>query len=89
MELNKSLSDKFWNEKKINFNLVEKLAQNKSISLLFSKLLVARGINEDNFDQFINPDILENLPNPFYLKDMNKAVNRCIQALQQNQMPHL
>tara|TARA_B100002052_G_C15855453_1_gene587252 strand:+ start:86 stop:1831 length:1746 start_codon:yes stop_codon:yes gene_type:complete len=85
VELNKSLSDKFWNEKKINFNLVEKLAQNKSISLLFSKLLVARGINEDNFDQFINPDILENLPNPFYLKDMNKAVNRCIQALQQNE----
>ena len=85
MKLNKSLSNKYWREKKIDINIAERLSQKKSISLLFSKLLVSRGINEDNFDQFINPDILSNLPNPFSLKDMKKGVERCIEALKKNE----
>ncbi len=85
MELNKSLSNKIWKEKNIDLNLVEKLAQKKSISDIFSKLLVARGIFEDNFNEFLNPDISSNLPDPFELKDMQKAVNRCIDALKDNE----
>ena len=36
----KSLSKIIWKEKKIDYNLVESLSQKKSISEIFSKLLV-------------------------------------------------
>ena len=64
----KSLSDSIWKEKIIDENIVKSLAQKKSISEIFSKLLISRNVNEDNFDNFIKPDIFSNLPNPFDLK---------------------
>ena len=81
----KSLSDSIWKEKIIDENIVKSLAQKKSISEIFSKLLISRNVNEDNFNNFIKPDIFSNIPNPFDLRDMNKAVNRCIDSLKKNQ----
>ena len=62
MSSDKSLTNRIWREKEISSNLIESFSQKKSISQLYSKLLLCREINEDNFDQFINPDILNNLP---------------------------
>ncbi len=81
----KSLSKIIWKEKKIDYKLVESLSQKKSISEIFSKLLVIRDINADNYDNFINPDILVSTPNPFELKDMDKAISRCIKSLKVNE----
>ena len=85
MESNKSLSNNIWQEKNIDINIVEKLSQKKTITEIFSKLLVARGIDENNFDQFLYPDISVDMPNPFELKDMEKGVNRCIDSLVNNE----
>ena len=85
MITNKSLSNNIWKEKIIDENLIKSLSQKKSISDIFSKLLIARGIDEENFENFLNPDILKNIPNPFELKDMEKAINRCVYALKNNQ----
>ena len=85
MDIKKSLSNKIWKEKKISEIKVEKLSQKRSISEIFAKLLVSRGINENNFDQFLNPDIKSDIPNPFELKDMQKGVNKCINALKNNE----
>lgn len=72
MNIEKSLSDKFWEEKQIDFKHIQSLSQNKSISEIFSKLLISRGVFEDNYDNYINPNLLNNLPDPFELKDMKK-----------------
>ena len=80
-----SLSNSTWKEKIIDDNYVKRLAQKKFIPEIFSKLLISRQIDEDNFDEFINSDILSNLPNPFELKDMEKAITRCIKALKNNE----
>ena len=85
MDIKKSLSNKIWKEKKISEIKVQKLSQKRSISEIFAKLLVSRGINENNFDQFLNPDIKSDIPNPFELKDMQKGVNKCINALKNNE----
>ncbi len=85
MDFNKSLSNKIWKEKDTDQNKIQKLSQKKSISEIFSKLLIARGINENNFDQFLNSDISLNLPNPYDLKDMKKGVDRCLKALKNNE----
>ena len=85
MSTDKSLTKSIWKEKKISSNLVESFSQKKSISQLFSKLLLCRDINEENFDQFINSDILNNLPDPFELIDMKKGIKRCSEALRNNE----
>ena len=65
---NKSLSNKAWKEKKIDDNIIKTLSQKKSISEFFSKLLISRGIDEHNYDNYLNPNILIDFPNPFELK---------------------
>ena len=81
MKINKSLLNNIWLEKEIDPNLVEKLSQKKSIPQIFSKLLVARGIDEKNFENFLQPNITSDIPNPYHLKDMKKSVDRSIEAL--------
>ena len=85
MNIEKSLSDKLWEEKQIEFKHIQALSQKKSISEIFSKLLISRGVFEDNYDNYINPNLLNNLPNPFELKDMKKGIERCIEALKNNE----
>ena len=85
MNIEKSLSDKFWEEKQIDFKHIQALSQKKSISEIFSKLLISRGVFEDNYDNYINPNFLNNLPDPFELKDMKKGIERCIEALKNNE----
>ena len=85
MELNKSLSNKIWKEKGLDYKLVEKLSQKKLIPNIFAKLLVGRGIDENNLEEFLNPNIALDIPNPFELKDMQKGVYRCINALKNNE----
>ncbi len=81
MELDKSLSNHSWREKLVDQNSILRLSQKKSISETFSKLLILRGIDEYNFDKFLNADILSDIPDPFALKDMKKGVHRCLKAL--------
>ena len=50
MNIEKSLSDKFWEEKQIDFKHIQTLSQKKSISEIFSKLLISRGVYEENYD---------------------------------------
>ncbi len=74
MNIQKSLSNKFWEEKQIEFKHIQALSQKKSISEIFSKLLISRGVFEENYDNYINPNLLNNLPDPFELKDMKKEL---------------
>ncbi len=85
MGLNKSLSNKIWKEINIDRNKVLRLSQQKSISEIFSKILIARGVDENNLDQFLNPNILNDIPNPYHLKDMKKGVDRCLNAIKNNE----
>ena len=82
---NKSLSSATWKEKIIDDNRVKSLSQKKSISEIFSKLLLLRKVDEDNYDTFLNPNIINNFPNPFELIDMEKGIIRCIEALKNNE----
>ena len=87
MNIEKSLSDKFWEEKQIDFNHIQTLSQKKSISEIFSKLLISRGVFEENYDNYLNPNLLNNLPDPFELKDMKKGIERCICLLYTSPSP--
>ncbi|MBN2480713.1 MAG: single-stranded-DNA-specific exonuclease RecJ [Bacteroidales bacterium] len=75
-----------WKIKENGFNdTVKQLADDLSVNPVISSLLVQRGIqNYEQAKAFFRPD-LEQLHDPFLMKDMDKAVTRLMQALQKEQ----
>jgi len=62
---------------------VEWLSQQLGFPKEIASLLIQRGV--DTFDKtkvFFKPDLKENLHNPFLMKDMDKAVKRVAQAIE-------
>ena len=56
-------------------------SQRHNISPILAKLLNIRNINNEEIEQFLNPKIKDNLPDPFDLKDMKKAVDKTIDII--------
>ena len=75
--LGKDWISKNYNEETINF-----LKDNFNLSEIVSKLIAIRNIKLDEVKLFLNPKIKNLLPNPFVLKDMEKAVDRTIKGIE-------
>ncbi|MCZ6837711.1 MAG: single-stranded-DNA-specific exonuclease RecJ [Alphaproteobacteria bacterium] len=58
------------------------LAQRLDLPEVVGRLLAARGVDIDNAQRFLNPTLRDALPDPNCLKDMDRAVDRLIAALQ-------
>ncbi|MBX7148902.1 single-stranded-DNA-specific exonuclease RecJ [bacterium] len=72
---------KEWFIKPASDTLIHNLVHNLHISPLLARLFVNRGLTTpDAVDAFLNSN-LSHLPNPFLLKDMDKAVLRIVQAI--------
>ena len=72
---------KKWEYYVTNKKLVEHIATNHNISELLATILVNRNIVDDEeIEIFLNPK-RNNFHNPFLLNDMEKAVDRIIQAI--------
>ena len=50
-----------------------------------SKLLTIRKIKNDNINNFLNPLLKNNLPNPNVLQDMGKSVERTFESIVNNE----
>lgn len=77
----KSALGKSWSQKPVNEASVAHMIQLHGFSELLSRLLVLRGIAPDAALNFLSPKIRDFLPDPFHLKDMDKAVDRTIKAI--------
>ena len=76
---------KRWNILKADEEKVEALQRSLTISKVLCKILVQRGI--DTFDKaknYFRPQ-LSHLHDPFLMKDMDKAVDRILSAIKENQ----
>ena len=80
-----SLSDKIWSIKNSNEREVLMISQKFNINELLAKLITLRNIDANKVYNYLNPNIAENLPNPFYLKDMKKSVERTYKAIINNE----
>ena len=58
------------------------LAQRLGLPEVVGRLLAARGVDIDSAQRFLNPTLRDALPDPNCLKDMDRAVDRLIAALQ-------
>ncbi len=80
-----SVSGKDWILKNYNEETVKFFKDNFNLSEIVSKLIAIRNIKAEDVKLFLNPKIKNLLPNPFILKDMEKAVDRTILAIQKKE----
>lgn len=73
-----------WNLKKYDNNLVEKIMNRYNVTEIMAKLLISRNIEFDDIDSFLNGD-LEELKDPYGIKDMEKLVERIDEAISNNE----
>lgn len=78
--------EKYWKIKENSLRTdVDKLVYELNINYVLANLLIQRGIsNYEQAKEFFRPS-LENLHDPFLMKDMNAAVDRLNEAINKNQ----
>src|SRR3989338_8791936 len=76
-----SLLEKRWILRPYEETQVIAINQKLSLSALLARLLVMRGHDLESIPHFLNPSLRHYLPDPLILKDMDKAVERLIQAI--------
>lgn len=77
--------NKKWELYDENIDLVNKISNKHDISKLLAKILVNRGITEDNeIEVFLNPT-RNNFHDPFLMPDMEKSVERIIKAIKKKE----
>ena len=80
-----SVSGKNWISKNYSEEKVNFLKDNFNLSEILSRLIAIRNIRFEEVKLFLDPKIKNLLPNPFILKDMEKAVARTIKAINENE----
>lgn len=65
--------------------LVMKYMQSFALPEFLSRILVSRNIEYDRVEEFLSPTLKKYLPDPLILKDMDKAVEKTILAIQQRE----
>lgn len=68
-----------------NDRLALAISQKYNLSPFLGQLLAKRGLPLEKVNTFLNPTLKHLMPDPFDLKDMDKAVRRLIEAIKRNQ----
>lgn len=80
-ENTKSLNGCLWKVVPCDDRKAELLSQKFGLPPLVAQILVQRGIGPDETPSFLDPKIQSLMPNPFVLKDMEKAAKRIAEAI--------
>lgn len=80
-----SLGGNLWQIASADERLSELLVQKYNLPFLMAKIMVLRGIGPDETAAFLSPKINALMPDPFVLKDMEKAALRIADAIQNKQ----
>ncbi len=82
---NLSFNNNLWKLKKLDYSVVRSISDRYGIPYITALLLFNRNVSIDFANSFIHPKLKYLMPDPFILSDMEKAVNRIIQALENNE----
>ena len=78
----KSVTGKNWLFKRYDENYAKKICETFHFNETLSKIISIRKIELDQIENFINPTIKKNLPNPNSIKDMDVAINKTFLHIQ-------
>lgn len=73
-----------WQQKTFDERLAVAIRQKMELSDALSKILAAKEIELDEIENFLDPKIKTNLPNPFELLDMQEAVAHVVEVIKLN-----
>jgi single-stranded-DNA-specific exonuclease len=76
-----SVSRKHWTSKEFNSEDVKFFKTNFFLDEIVAKLLSIRKIKKEDIKSFLEPTIKNILPNPYILKDMDRAITRAEKAI--------
>ena len=80
-----SVSGKNWISKKFNSEEIIFYKTNYFLDEIVAKLLSIRKIKKEEIKLFLEPSIKSILPNPYILKDMDRAIERTVNAIVNNE----
>ncbi len=63
----------------IDENRINEVSKNFDLPVALSGLLISRGVS--NIEQFLNPSIKEQMPDPFVMRDMDMAIGCIVNAV--------
>ena len=78
----RSLTGRRWRQRLADERLGLALAQRLGMPEILGRILVARGVDADGAERFLNPSLREQLPDPSTFKDMDAAVARLARAVE-------
>ena len=85
IEKNKSLLNSLWKYRKFDERNTLYLSQKFNLKYIVAKLLSIRGIDKESVENFLDPNINFDIPNPEALTDIDKAAKRVMEALEKKQ----
>ncbi len=74
-----------WQLRHENTRLTTAMAQQHGISELLASILAGRDVPLDDVPRFLNPTLRDYLPDPFHLRDMDKAIDRILTAIDEKE----
>ncbi len=81
LDVQKSINGCRWIYKESDSRLSLAIQQRYRLPEIVARILVSRSISLENIEAFLNPTLKHHLPNPFTLKDMEKAAHRMARAV--------
>ena len=78
----KSLGGNIWKMRPFSERLAEQISQRYQLPYLVSTILAGKGIDVDSVPDFIAPKMQRLMPDPYCLKDMEKAAERIASAIE-------
>ena len=79
--MNKSSCGKYWRSRDYDEGFISDLSRTLKISDLLARLLSTRVNTLEEAEQFLDPKIKSQLPDPLHLRDMEQAVKRMVKAM--------
>lgn len=76
------INGSIWRYRKTDENAIDMLSEKANIPRLLAKVMCARNMKDAEYVRTFLSPALENLYNPFLMKDMERAVNRILLAIE-------
>lgn len=77
----KSLGGNLWKSVPVDERKAELISQRYNLPLIISRIISSRGISSEEVINFIEPKLQNLLPDPYVLKDMEKAAQKIAEAV--------
>ena len=77
-----SLGGNIWNFPQVDEDVCNRMSERYDIPLYLARMLCLRGVDIEAVDNFLHPKLQKLLPDPYVLKDMQKAAERIAYAIE-------